>query len=699
MPYRYAPLLLLLLPATLHAQTAPPDTARAPRVLPEATVVGYGQNLPLRRTAAAVGVVEARVLGRFSEDALTPAVNTLPGVRLEERATGSYRLNIRGSALRSPYGVRNVKVYYNDIPFTDATGSTALNLLDAATIGRIEVLKGPAGSVYGAGTGGVALFTTRRPVVGETRAQANFTTGSYGLRRYSVAAESGTATSSWRAQYVRQTLDGYRQQSALRRDVIALDGELRPNDKQTVSLHLLYADINYQLPGGLTRAQFAQNPRQARPGTATLPGSVTQQAFYASRTALLGITNEYRFTSRFSNKTTLYLTGSAIRTAAIPDYERNTQLGGGGRTAFSYRTALAGRPLRLAAGAELQTGFLDGRSFQNNQGQVGPLRYDDEVRTLTGFSFAQADYELPAGFLLTVAASYNRLRYRIARVSDAATNPAGYQLARTFRPAVAPRVALLKSLTPNVSVYGSVSTGYAPPTTDDIRTSDGALNRDLQAERGTSYEVGTRGTLLGERLTFDVAAYDFRLRHTIVTRTTDQGVSVFYNAGSTRQRGVEAAVSGWLWRGAAPTTQPDAFPAGVRAWASYAYQHYRFATYESDGKDFSGNRLTGTAPHTLTAGLDATSRQGFYFYPTVSHQARLPLNDANTADAAGYWTFGSRAGWRRMLFKSLEMELFAGVANLTDRHYSLGNDLNAFGSRYFQPAPARNWYGGIMVRW
>jgi len=260
-------------------------------------------------------------------------------------------------------------------------------------------------------------------------------------------------------------------------------------------------------------------------------------------------------------------------------------------------------------------------------------------------------------------------------------------------------VALLKSLTPHWSVYGSVSTGYAPPTTDDIRTSDGALNRDLQAERGTSYEVGTRGTFFQERLTFDVAAYDFRLNQTIVTRTTDQGVSVFYNAGSTRQRGVEAAVSGWLWRAPATGTQPVALPTGVRAWASYAYQHYRFATYESGGNNYSGNRLTGTAPHTFTAGLDATSQLGFYLYPTVSNQARLPLNDANTAYAAGYWVFGSRAGWRRTLFTHLEADVFAGVDNITDRNYSLGNDLNAFGNRYFQPAPGRNWYGGATLGW
>ncbi|QNE38570.1 TonB-dependent receptor plug domain-containing protein [Hymenobacter sp. NBH84] len=696
MYHRYSLLLLLLLPATLHAQTTPSDTVR---VLPEATVIGYGQNLPLRRTAAAVGVVNARVIGRFNEASLAEAVNTVPGVRLEERATASYRLNIRGSSLRSPYGVRNVKVYYNDIPFTDATGSTALNLLDAATIGRIEVLKGPAGSVYGAGTGGVALLSSRQPEIGTTRAQVGFTTGSYGLRRYAAVAESGTATSSIRAQYVRQTLDGYRQQSALRRDVVALDGEFRPSAKQTIGVHVLYTDIDYELPGGLTRAQFAQDPRQARPSTATAAGSVAQNTFYASRTALLGVSHEYRFTERFSNKTTLYTTGSAIRTAAITDYERNAQLGGGGRTTFNYRTALAGRTLRLTAGGELQTGFLDGRSFQNLRGRVGALRYNDEVRTLTGFGFAQADYELPADFLLTVAASYNRLRYRIARVSDATTNPDGYELTRTFRPEVSPRVALLKQLTPQWSVYGSVSTGYAPPTTDDIRTSDGSLNRELQAERGTSYEVGTRGSFLQDRLTFDIAAYDFHLDQTIVTRTTDQGVSVFYNAGTTRQRGVEATVSGWLWRSSAVGTQPIALPTGVRAWASYAYQRYRFGTYESGGDDFSGNRLTGTAPHTLTAGLDATSELGFYLYPTVNHQARLPLNDANTEYATGYWTFGSRAGWRRTLLDRLEMDVFAGVNNLTDRNYSLGNDLNAFGGRYFQPANGRNWYGGATVGW
>lgn len=682
----------------------PSDTLNA-RALPSATVVGYGQRLPLLRTAAGVGVIDQTIIQRFNENSLASAVNTLPGVRLEERATASYRISIRGSTLRSPFGVRNVKLYYFDIPYTEANGTTPLNLLDPAQLGRIEVLKGPAGSVYGAGTGGVVRLENRRPLPGQSRAQVGYSVGSFGLRRFTAAAEvAGQGTNYFRAQYAHQQLAGYRQNSALRREVFALDGETSPSSKQTLAVHALYTDIDYQLPGGLTRAQYEQDPRQARPGTAAAPGTVVQKGAYASQTGLLGVTHEYRFSEKWSTTATLLGRASHIQTPYLVDFERDASLGGGGRAVLNYRTALAGRTLRAQGGGEFQASFLDSRSYQNLAGTPGPLRYDDEITTRTGFVFAQADYELPAGFLLTAGASYNRLRYQIARVSNAATNPTGYVSEQNFQPQVSPRVALLKELSSQISAYASVSTGFSPPTEAELRPSDGSINQALQAERGTSYEVGSRGTLLGGRLTFDVALFDFELRNTIVSRSDAQGTQLFANAGDTHQRGAEVAASGYLWQpGAAagsPTPPAGSYPVGLRAWGSYAYNHFRFGSYESaTGQRFSGNKLTGTAPHTLSAGLDFSSALGFYLSPTISHQAALPLNDANTDYAAGYWVFGSRAGWRRIIFGKLEVDLYAGVDNAADRHYSLGNDLNAFGGRYFQPAPGRNYYGGALVGW
>ena len=706
MPRCFFLLLLASAARPLAAQT-PADTAARAVALPEATVTGYGQRLPLRRTAAAIGVLDARTIQQFNPAALTQAVNTLPGVRLEERATASYRLSIRGSTLRSPFGVRNVKVYYNGIPFTEAGGSTPLNLLDPAIIGRLEVLKGPAGSVYGAGTGGVARFGTPEVAPGTSRVAAGATVGSYGLRRSTLTAETGSATSSVRAQYAHQELDGYRQQSALRRDVFALDVRSVASPKTTLAAHMLYTDINYQLPGGLTRAQFEADPRQARPGTAAAPGTVAQQAFYASRTGLLGLSHDYRFSEKLALETTLYGSGTAIRTPYLVDYERNTGLGLGGCSALSYRTALAGRVLRLQGGGEFQAGFTDGRSYQNNGGTPGALRYNDEITTTTGFVFAQADYSLPADWLLTVAASYNRLRYGIARVSNAATQPTAYQFGRDFRPEVSPRVALLKEFSASLSAYASVSTGFSPPTIEEIRPSDASLNGELQAERGTSYEVGTRGSFFQNRLRYEASVFDFELRQTIVSSTTDQGIVVFRNTGSTRQRGLEAALSGVIWQQQQVTSvvyrdstkkMPQQEPTGLRAWASYAYNYFRFDSYPGRSH-LNGNRLTGTTPHTFSAGLDFSERLGFYLSPNLSHQARVVLNDANTDTAPGYWVFGARGGWRRTLAGHLETNLYAGLDNATDRRYSLGNDLNAFGGRYFQPAPGRAWYAGAQLGW
>ena len=690
---------LLLLPLPLWAQV-PADTTHA---LPAATVIGYGQQLPLRRTAAGVGVVDATVIQRYSETSLTQAVNTLPGVRLEERATGSYRLSIRGSTLRSPFGVRNVKTYYFDIPFSEANGTTALNLLDPAQIGRVEVLKGPAGSVYGAGTGGVLRLENRRPEAGTARAQVGYSVGSFGLRRFTATAEAASTNGDyWRAQIAHQQLHGYRQQSALHREAYTVDGQLSATARQTVQVHALYTDLYYQLPGGLTRAQYEADPRQARPGTAAAAGTVAQQASYASQSFLLGLTHEYRFSEHWRTTATLYGRTSRVATPYLVDWERDALLGGGGRATLSYRGALGGRTLRAQAGGEFQASFTDSRSYLNVSGAPTALRYDDEITTRTGFVFAQLDYELPAGLLLTAGASYNRLRYQIARVSSAAANPAGYVVAQDFQPQVLPRVALLKELTSQLSAYASVSSGYSPPSEAELRPSDGSFNLGLQAERGLSYELGSRGTLLGGRLTLDAALFDFELRNTIVSRTDAQGFQLFANSGDTHQRGAEVAASGWLWRPARsepgqPNVEPAA-PSGLRLWASYAYNHFRFGSYQSAAGDYGGHQLTGTAPHTFSGGFDLNAGPDFYLSPTVGHQAAIPLNDANTDYAAGYWVLGARGGWRHR-WRQVQAELYAGLDNTTDRRYSLGNDLNAFGGRYFQPAPGRNYYGGAQLGW
>ena len=113
---------------------------------------------------------------------------------MEERSPGSYRFNIRGSSLRSPFGVRNVKVYYNDIPLTDPGGQTYLNNLGFYNYTSVEIIKGPGSSLYGAGTGGVMLIDgfDGKAANGIT---ANYTVGSFGYKGVMRAVTTGSEES------------------------------------------------------------------------------------------------------------------------------------------------------------------------------------------------------------------------------------------------------------------------------------------------------------------------------------------------------------------------------------------------------------------------------------------------------------------------------------------------------------------------
>ncbi len=185
-----------------------------------------------------------------------------PGVHMEERSPGSFRLNVRGSTLRSPFGVRNIKVYWNNIPFTDPGGNTYLNQLSYYNINSIEVIKGPAGSLYGAGTGGAVLLNSQ-PDQWTKGTDAGYILGNYNLNSLYAQVRLGGEDNHNNFGYTHQTGDGYRDHTQMRRDVATWETRLRINERQSLQASVLYGDLFYQTPGGLTKTEYNnQSPRR-----------------------------------------------------------------------------------------------------------------------------------------------------------------------------------------------------------------------------------------------------------------------------------------------------------------------------------------------------------------------------------------------------------------------------------------------------
>ena len=87
-----------------------------------------------------------------------------------------------------------------------------------------------------------------------------------------------------------------------------------------------------------------------------------------------------------------------------------------------------------------------------------------------------------------------------------------------------------------------------------------------------------------------------------------------------------------------------------------------------------------------------------YLRGTYNFTDKIPLNDANTVYADAYHLVSLKAGYRVPFSDKVEMEIFIGMDNALNQKYSLGNDLNAFGERFYQPAPERNYFGGLKMR-
>ncbi|RMF53491.1 MAG: hypothetical protein D6746_15495, partial [Bacteroidetes bacterium] len=207
-------------------------------LLNEVQVVGFDTHRKLQETAGSVAVITEKDFDRTNRISLKPVLNTIPGVRVDQSNLANTRISIRGAGVRSNFGIRNLKIYVNEIPITEADGFTRIEGLDVATLGRVEVIKGPASSLYGAGTGGVLNFQIQRSAYNENSLSVGALGGSYDLARLSTTYRIGTDRFNAALTAGTQTFDGYRAHSTDKRRFFTGSLQYFPSEKQTITVLL-----------------------------------------------------------------------------------------------------------------------------------------------------------------------------------------------------------------------------------------------------------------------------------------------------------------------------------------------------------------------------------------------------------------------------------------------------------------------------
>ena len=674
---------LLFINIQLYAQKPDEDSIIS---LKNVIINAYGNNQKLIDVPAAISLVTAGDLKRYDNVSIIEAMNSKPGVRMEERSPGSYRLSIRGSSIRAPFGIRNVKVYYNGIPFTDPGGNTYLNQLGFSNYNNIEIIKGPAGSIYGAGTGGVLLVKNNNEF-SQKVAAVSYETGSYGLQNVNAHLQFGKEDLINSINFQHQQSDGYRDHTALKRDVFTWDATLKNSNNTVLQSHFLYSNMYYQTPGALTKAEYDLNPGSARPKAGIFPSADEANAAFYAKTFLAGFSLEQKINDQWKNTTTLYGAYSQNRNPNFRNYSRTSEPHMGGRTNFQFIKNVSAGLITVNSGVEFQQSFNTQRIYDNNKGNPENLRTDDEIYNNQGFVFIQGNLSLNSGWDFTLGASINEYNLDFKRLSS---TPAQIEN-RQFKNQIAPRFAVLKKLNKTVSVYANIARGFSPPATAEILPSTNIFNKDLQAESGINEEFGVKGYFLENKLYVDVNLFFYQLKNAIIQKRDASGGDYFDNAGSANQNGLESYFSYQI------INHPHHFISYSKAYFSHTWNHFLYKDYIQSGKDYSGNIIPGVASQSIAAGLDVNTKAGIYTNISYFYGGRIALNDANDAYADPYNLLGIKMGYTISLKKKTALQVFAGVQNIFNEKYSLGNDINAAGGRYYNAAPGINFYAGLNL--
>ncbi len=684
--HRYVLSLLLLgVISTSAISQNVQDTLKAS--LDEITVVGFAGNRSIMETPGSVSYISNARINGLSNQSLVYGLNTIPGVKMEERAPGSYRLAIRGSAIRSPFGVRNVKVYWNDFPLTLPSGSTPLNLLNNQNIKQAEVIKGPAGSLYGAGTGGVLLLNSF-PKKPKTERIVDVSVGDFGLVKYGGEYTSRKEYMIAQYKYASQTSDGFRDQSFFERQTFETGVKVFTPSNVLVTISTLHSSLNYGIPGGLNLQQFNDDPTQARAGSVAQNASVNQEDF------IIGASVDSDWSEHWSGGTNLFGIVGKFENPFNFDFKSESRKSWGGRPWFQYKNRFGETGLKINGGSETQMGIINARNFQNNGGVRDTLNFDDEIEIRNSSFYLVTEIDLSNDVFINVGLSYNSVKYDVKRVAtkQAGVNPT--LVAKDFEPAVLPRIAVAKRLSNLTTIHASISAGFSPPTLEEFRTNDGELNENLEPEKGINYEIGVRGNTRNESFSYDAAAFFFKLTESIVlTESQRDGTLAFANAGETEQLGFELTTN-WI-----PIKNKNRLLNTFEVQTSYTFHYFKFGDYIKAGEDFSGNRLTGVAPHTIFSSVTAETDPGIYARLSYNFTDGIPLTDGNTVYSEPYHLVKGRLGFKKLLGENFRLDVYAGVDNLLDEQYSLGYDINAFGNRFYQPAPGINWFGGVKINY
>jgi iron complex outermembrane receptor protein len=652
---------------------------------------------PLKKATAAINIVTSKDIERANNINFSPVLNRVPGVFMQSGTLSTNRIVIRGIGSRTLYGTSKIRAYFKDIPLTNGSGETNIEDFELGSISSFEIIKGAVSSIYGAGLGGTIHLKPESATFNQTSFSTELTLGSFGLVKSLNELNYGASKSNYKMVYSHTESDGYRDNNNYNRETLTLNSNHYLGEKDELSFLGSYVDLKAFIPSSINASDF-----ENRPKTAALNWKQAQ-GYEAAKRGIFGLSWKHQYSSSLNQNTSIF---TSFRDAYEP---RPFNILTENSFAFGIRTRLLGdiklleKDLNWTLGAEVFREHYRSKTFENlyeafpiGTGSVQGAKASDFKEKRDYYNlFFEGNYEFSEATTLSVGLNMNQTGYDLTddfAVSEENPDQSGnFQ----FKTILSPKFGVSHLFSEAISAFASISHGFSPISSAETLLPDGQINTQLKPETGWNFELGTRGTSLDNRLNYSLNIYRLDVKNLLVARRVGQDQYIGVNAGRTQHDGLELSAE-YQWFQSADFT--------LSSFANYSLNHYKFKEFIDDGQNFSGNELTGVPNGIFNAGVDVTSKIGFYGNINFQQVGKMPITDSNNLYSNAYSLTNLKIGYAPKLSEQLQLNLFFGLNNIFDTAYAsqILINANSFGNaapRYYYPGEPSNYFSGISLNY
>jgi len=653
--------------------------------LSEIQVTAYGTAGQLKSTAGSVSVISADRLENSAVN-IASSFSAVPGVVMQEGTLGTIKLTLRGIGSRYAYGTKKIKLFFGEIPLYSAEGETTFDDINPEYINRVEVLRGPASSIYGASLGGTVILYPKRGEMNHEMITLNSSAGSFGYLKNGISYSNGTTKNDIILSLSCIQTEGFRENNNYSRSSFFLNHHQHLSKNLSGNLVVSGSKIRSQIPSSIDSATLVSNPNRAAANWLKTNGYEHPDRIFA------GYNLQYKTPENWDYSASTFMNLRKTEENRPFNYLDEKGFSYGGRILVQHTLVQRNTFYHFMAGTNIY--FENIRSSLSGNiggnGIKGGLQQDGKESLFQTDLFGQLETRTNR-ITITAGINFNRSGFRNTDLfnSDTLHQSGSYH----FSPILAPRIALVWNPIHDLYIYTSVNKGFSVPSLSETLSPLGLINRDIKPEKAWSFEEGIRANLFRHITFIDLAIYYMRVSDLIVPKRVAEDVYVGMNAGTSIHKGVEVSLQQWII--GRKNTASD-HHISLIANLNYSANRYNFQDFIQDNISYSGKKLPGMPDQIVSGSLDFKVANGFYTRLELNSSGKIPLNDFNNQFSKAWVVMNLKAGYIFELFKKLNIDTTFKINNLADEKYASMVVVNAPGTtlkppRYFYPGSPR-WF-------